>query len=162
MRRHRSNARWLDFRGAAPLARIWWPQRVRHRVSAGRGALARRMTEQLSRAQARRIALAAQGFGSPRSTPPARAQIKRIVDRLGVVQIDSVNVLARAHYMPAYSRLGCYDRSLLDGMAWGRKSERRLFEYWAHEASLLPIEFQPLLRWRMARADCGEAAWTTL
>jgi uncharacterized protein YcaQ len=120
------------------------------------------MSEQISPTQARRIALAAQGFGSPQSTPPGRAQIRRIVDRLGVVQIDSVNVLARAHYMPAFSRRGSYDRELLDRIAWGRKSERRLFEYWAHEASLLPIEFQPLLRWRMARADRGEAAWTTL
>src|SRR5688500_6839919 len=111
---------------------------------------------------ARRIALAAQGFG--RSRPPVANQghLARTIGRLGLHQIDSVNVLVRAHYLPAFSRLGAYDRNLLDRAAWGRRNERRLFEYWAHEASLLPFELHPLLRWRMMRADRGESGWKTL
>ena len=88
--------------------------------------------------------------------------MRRTIDRLALHQIDSVNVVVRAHYLPAFSRLGAYDRGLIDRAAWGRKSERKLFEYWAHEASLLPLAFQPLLRWRMAAADRGEAGWGDL
>jgi hypothetical protein len=118
------------------------------------------MSDSLSLAQARRIALAAQGFGSKRPAAVGRAQLGRVIERLGLYQIDSVNVVSRAHYLPAFSRLGTYDRDLLDSSAWGRKRERRLFEYWAHEASLLPLDLHPLLRWRMARGDRGEAGWT--
>jgi uncharacterized protein len=116
--------------------------------------------EKISPAQARRIALAAQGFGAGRLTSVHQGHLRRTVERLGLHQIDSVNVLARAHYLPAFSRLGAYDTTLIDRGAWGRKSERRLFEYWAHEASLLPLSTHPFLRWRMARADRGEAGYS--
>ena len=107
----------------------------------------------LSAARARRIALAAQGFAVPRpDRSPNVGQVKRVIDRLGLLQIDSVNVLARAHYLPLFSRLGNYDRGHLDRIAWGRKSQRGLFEFWAHEASLLPLGAHPLFRWSMQRA----------
>lgn len=118
--------------------------------------------ETMSLAQARRVALAAQGFGKALPAAVNRGHLARTIDRLALHQIDSVNVLARAHYLPAFSRLGAYDRALLDAAAWGRPSERRLFEFWAHEASLLPLELYPLLRWRMARADRGEAGYKGL
>ncbi|MCW5735736.1 MAG: YcaQ family DNA glycosylase [Enhydrobacter sp.] len=111
-----------------------------------------RVREKISAAAARRIALAAQGFGAGRPAATNAGHVQRAIDRLGLLQIDSVNVLTRAHYLPLFSRLGNYDSALLDRAAWGRKKERRLFEFWAHEASLLPLATQPLLRWRMQRA----------
>ncbi|MGC6329360.1 winged helix-turn-helix domain-containing protein [Rhizorhabdus sp. FW153] len=116
---------------------------------------------QISLAEARRIALAAQGFGG-RTAPASPRRLAATLDRLSLHQIDSVNVLARAHYLPAFSRLGSYDRSWLDQAAWGPRGKRRIFEYWAHEASLLPLDLHPLLRWRMAEADRGERGWGSL
>ncbi|MBK1624409.1 winged helix-turn-helix domain-containing protein [Afifella marina] len=118
--------------------------------------------DRISMAEARRIALAAQGFGVARPANPSSANLRRVLDRVQLHQIDSVNVLVRAHYLPAFSRVGAYDRDLLDRLAWGPKRQRKLFEYWAHEASLVPFEVQPLLRWRMAQADRGEAGWTSM
>ncbi|MCW1430228.1 winged helix-turn-helix domain-containing protein [Novosphingobium sp. JCM 18896] len=108
---------------------------------------------------ARRMALAAQGFGRKLPDKPGSADLMRALAKIQLHQIDSVNVLSRAHYLPAFSRLGAYDRADLDNLAWGPRRKRRLFEYWAHEASLLPVELQPLLRWRMAAADRGETGW---
>ena len=113
--------------------------------------------DHLSSAEARRIALAAQGFADKPlgRDVDTRALRSRVLDRVGLIQIDSVNVLQRAHYLPAFSRLGPYDGDLLDRLA--HYAPRRLFEYWGHEASLLPVELQPSLRWRMRRAH--DDAW---
>src|SRR5690625_5026764 len=96
---------------------------------------------------ARRVALAAQGFTDPVPVRPDRRALRRVLQRVGVFQIDSVNVISRSHYLPMFARVGHYDRQLLD-RASGR-GPRLLFEYWAHEAAFLPVEYQPLLRWRM-------------
>lgn len=112
----------------------------------------------LTAGEARRIALGAQGFAAARPDRPiTRRDLTKLIDRLGVVQIDSVNVVSRTHYLPAFSRLGAYPREALEEIAWARK--RPLFEYWAHEASLLPLSAQPLLRWRMQDAHDGVGTW---
>ncbi len=117
----------------------------------------------ISLKQARRIALTAQGLSG--SQPPARATrwnaLGKAIDDLNLLQIDSVNVLSRSHYLPLFSRLGAYDRSLLDRHTLAH-SNRRCFEYWAHEASLLPPRFQPLLRWRMDDARNGQGIYKGL
>jgi uncharacterized protein len=110
------------------------------------------MTGTLTPAAARRIALAAQGFGEPRpSGPPTRRHLQRVLGRVQVLQLDSVNVAVRAHYMPVFSRLGPYQPSLVDDAAWAHtvRRPRLLVEYWAHMASLMPLADWPLMRWRM-------------
>jgi len=116
-------------------------------------------TESLSLHEARARALAAQGFDRERGAADAKA-LARVVAATQLFQIDSVSVVVRAHYLPLFSRLGVYDRGLLDEAAWGAK--RSLFEYWAHEASLLPFAMQPLFRWRMRRAEAGVGVWKVL
>ncbi|HKY49304.1 MAG TPA: crosslink repair DNA glycosylase YcaQ family protein [Acidimicrobiia bacterium] len=103
----------------------------------------------LTVAQARRVALAAQGFTDPR--PGGKIDIRhlrRVVERVGVVQLDSVNVVARAHFLPFFARLGDYPMNLADRIGWGTGE---LVEYWAHEAALIPVEQWPLFRHRMQR-----------
>jgi uncharacterized protein YcaQ len=111
----------------------------------------RRVTDQLpliGAAQARRIALAAQGFGGRKAaTEAGTRQLNALLSRIHLLQIDSVNVWERSHYMPVFSRLGGYDKAALDRLASGRQP--RLTEYWAHEAALLPVSSLPLFAWRM-------------
>jgi hypothetical protein len=110
------------------------------------------LLEKVSIDQARRIALAAHGFARPRPAGVANLrQVRRVVDDLRVVQIDSVNVLARAHEMPLWARLGAYKRGVLDEMV--RRGE--LFEYWAHMASYVPVDTWPLFQWRMEHPRTG-------
>src|SRR3982074_1367741 len=100
----------------------------------------------LSNAQAKRIALAAQGFADPR--PPGRGDrrpLLRVLDRIGLIQIDSVNVLVRSQELPLFARLGPHPRTLIDDAI----RDGELFEYWVHEASLVPIDQYPLYRWRI-------------
>src|SRR5688572_22470096 len=110
---------------------------------------AARVKASLTLVEARRLALAAQlSPGARRQPTPAAAAIGKLVDHLGLLQIDSVNVLSRSHYLPVFSRLGAYDQAILDHLTYSRE-KRRFFEYWAHEASFLPFSLFPLLRWRM-------------
>ncbi|MBM7505390.1 winged helix-turn-helix domain-containing protein [Agromyces aurantiacus] len=104
------------------------------------------MVDSVSPALARRIALAAQGFGRPAPESPGTRQLAGMVDRLGLLQIDSVNVFERSHYLPAFSRLGPYDRAALDRLSWGRRG--RMVESWAHQAAFIPRELWPLFEFR--------------
>ncbi len=116
----------------------------------------------LTATQARRIAVAAQGFAEPKPNGPVtRAHLRRLISRIQVLQLDSVSVAVRAHYAPVFSRLGPYDRDVLDRAAWSHstRSPRVLVEYWAHEAALMAVEDWPLLRWRMREYAHGR--WRT-
>ena len=113
--------------------------------------------------QARRMALAAQGFSGRQ--PPAQikaAHLNRLIERLGVLQIDSVNAVVRSHYLPLFSRLGNYSPLMLEQAAWSQGRRRSLFEYWGHEASLLPMAMYPLMRWRMERARQGQGIYAQM
>lgn len=115
----------------------------------------------LTAAQARRVAVAAQGFHEPKPGVLTRGHLKRLISRIQVLQLDSVSVAVRAHYAPVFSRLGPYDREVLDRAAWTHtaRAPRLLVEYWAHEAALLAVDDWPLLRWRMAEYEHGR--WGT-
>lgn len=108
----------------------------------------------LSAAAARRIAIAAQGLGGARPARPGPA-VARVFDRVHAVQLDSVNVVVRSHELPLWARLGPHARDLVSRAV----AARALFEYWGHEASLLPVALHPLLRWRMAAAARGQHVW---
>ena len=119
-----------------------------------------RVTDTLTPTQARRIALAAQGFTRARPASVAGRHVHRVMDRLGVLQIDSVNVFARSHYLPLFSRLGSYEPALLDRVFLSRTTH--YVEYLAHEATFIPIEDWPLWRFRMddfRRRWAGEESW---
>ncbi|MEE2057097.1 winged helix-turn-helix domain-containing protein [Rhodococcus artemisiae] len=116
---------------------------------------------EVTAAAARRTAVAAQGFADRRPAGTAtRRHVLRAVDRTALLQIDSVAVAVRAHYMPVFSRIGAYDREVLDAAAWrhSARAPRALVEYWAHEAALIPVEDWPLMRWRMRRYTGGRWA----
>src|SRR5262245_15415344 len=108
----------------------------------------------LSADEARRTALAAQGLLDARpARPPTARDVLRTIDRVRLLQIDSINVLVRAHYLPLFSRLGPYDRAILDRLTY---ESRALYEAWAHAATILPGRFHRLLRWRAERKPWKE------
>jgi uncharacterized protein YcaQ len=115
------------------------------------------MVDVVSPALARRIALAAQGFGRPVSETPSTRAVGGVVDRLGLLQIDSVNVFERSHYLPAFSRVGVYDRTALDRITNGRRG--RMIEYWAHQAAFIPRELWPLFEFRRAEFRQRGSDW---
>ena len=118
------------------------------------------MVDSISAAQARRVALAAQGFGRPRGAVGTR-QLNLALERLAVLQLDSVNVFERSHYLPLYARLGPYDKALLDRLTFRPKSGYT--EYWAHQAAIIPMEHRPLWHWAMEkwRGDKHFLPWAT-
>ncbi|WP_200847144.1 winged helix-turn-helix domain-containing protein [Microbacterium sp. 18062] len=105
------------------------------------------MRETLSRAQARRVALRAQGFGPTRADDPSARRLSREIERMATLQIDSVNVFARSHYMPLFSRLGAYDTARLDRLLFSRRAP--FVEFWAHQAAFVAAEDWALFRFRM-------------
>lgn len=118
--------------------------------------------DSISNLQARRLALVAQGFGSPKREGTANwTRIEQAVRRMNLLQIDSVNVLVRSHYLPVFARAGHYSHDTLDRRTFGKR-QRRFFEYWAHEASFLPLDLYPLLRWKMERARANRGMYRFL
>jgi uncharacterized protein YcaQ len=119
------------------------------------------MGSTISAAAARRIALAAQGFGRPRPASVGTRQLNDVVGRLGLLQLDSVNVFERSHYSPVFARLGSFDKARLDALTFGRSA--RYVETWAHVASLVPRDTWPLWRWKMrarkAKDLADEGGW---
>lgn len=114
----------------------------------------------LSAASARRIALAAQGFGRPHPAAVGTRQLTGAIERLNLLQLDSVNVFERSHYLPLFARLGAYDRAKLDALVFTPRS--RYLEYWAHQAAVIPVEDWPLFRWRMEQYRAkylGDPEW---
>ncbi len=114
---------------------------------------------ELSISQARRVALAAQGFADPAPAGRVdRRHLRRVMGRIKLLQLDSVPVVIRTQYLPPFSRLGDYEAALIDRIAY---RDDEWFEAWAHEASLLPVGDEPLLRWQKQRAEQGET-WSNL
>ncbi|GAB7004198.1 winged helix-turn-helix domain-containing protein [Nocardioides sp. AN3] len=114
--------------------------------------------ESLSLAQARRIALAAQGFADRPHERPTMRTFDRTLERTGVLQVDSVNVLQRAHYMPLYSRMGPYDVDLLRRAS--ETAPRRMVEYWAHVQAFMPVELWPVMQHRMEHYRKRRGKWS--
>ncbi|PJJ62202.1 winged helix-turn-helix domain-containing protein [Compostimonas suwonensis] len=114
------------------------------------------MAQRISSALARRIALAAQGFGRPRPETIGTRQLNTLIERINLLQIDSVNVFERSHYLPVFARLGGYDKALLDALTFTPKT--RYLEYWAHVAAIIPRDDLALLRWRMQEYRRKDAA----
>ena len=109
--------------------------------------------DEVSIVEARRLALTAQGFASPRSRATSKTtEAVAVIKQLGVVQIDSVNVLVRSQELPLFARLGDHDRAAIPEAT----AQGKIFEYWGHEAAHLPVELQPLFRWKMDAARTGK------
>ena len=118
--------------------------------------------QDISIAEARRLALAAQGFlNAPKPHTSHWPTIESTLDRIHLLQIDSVNVLTRSHYLPLFARLGHYDLNMLDSRTLAA-TNRHCFECWAHEASLVPMSLHPLMRWRMHRAQKGDGIYKAM
>ncbi|MEP6842550.1 MAG: crosslink repair DNA glycosylase YcaQ family protein [Pseudolysinimonas sp.] len=117
------------------------------------------MADTISPASARRIALAAQGFGTPHPPAVGTRQLNLLLQRLGALQIDSVNVFERSHYLPVFARLGAYDKALLDKLTFARRAPYT--EYLAHVAAFIPLDDYPLFGFRRARMreKYGQREW---
>lgn len=116
---------------------------------------------ELSKPEARRLALAAHGLGKTRRNPTS-ADIANVISGLGVLQLDSVNVFERSHYLPLYARLGAYDTALADDLLLSHSAHPSHVEYWAHVAAFIPVESWPLWRWKMKNYESrsfADGAW---